>query len=516
MLILQLKQCERALADGRLDEAFDLVRRPEVRAHRRGQDLVTKMVGALVTRGRGHLAQGRLTAAATDASKACMLGGNIPDAVQLQQAVGTARRDQEKTNEKAGHLLALARRHAEMGQLSLGERLLDEVPMTDSRLDDLKLDLAQRRAGLEAAYKKAKGAFESGDWEAAVDHIARVGKQAAHDANLRGLIDQIGDHVAGQATSQLESGRLDSAAMLLDKIAGLPVDISSTRRLRTSLAQCRAASNAIVEGSHHEAELCLGQLKLTWPKAKWIAELSEQVREWGKLQTVIRTSPLSLLPQTLRHAPTKMPNASPAPLVPTPPTQNLVLHVDGVGSFQIITGSTISIGPRSSTRSMDLALMIDPAAPRITLSRSDGDYFLKSDQPATVNEVPVTSRLLNNGDRIGLGPRCRMTFRRPSPASGTALLDLAGGQLPAGVRQVILMDREIIIGPGNGVHIRADQLASPTILTRDGDSLSCKGTTPIFVDDQSMGTTATLPTGIPISVGTLRFVVSGSNAHDSR
>ena len=89
MLILRLKQCERALADGRLDEAFDLVRQPDVRAHRRGQDLVGELVKALIDRGRRHLAQGRLTAAATDADKAIQLGGNLPDAVQLREAIGS-------------------------------------------------------------------------------------------------------------------------------------------------------------------------------------------------------------------------------------------------------------------------------------------------------------------------------------------------------------------------------------------------------------------------------------------
>ena len=84
--------------------------------------------------------------------------------------------------------------------------------------------------------------------------------------------------------------------------------------------------------------------------------------------------------------------------------------------------------------------MIDASAPTITLSRSDEDYFLKADRPATVNEAPCTTRLLNSGDRIGLGTRCRLTFRRPSAASGTAVLDISGGRLPAaGIRQVILI-----------------------------------------------------------------------------
>ena len=133
--------------------------------------------------------------------------------------------------------------------------------------------------------------------------------------------------------------------------------------------------------------------------------------------------------------------------------------------------------------------MLDAGAPVVNISRQDEDYFLKSSRPVLVNETPVVSKLLSNGDRIGLGTRCRITFRRPSAASTSALLDLSGTRLAdAGIRQVLLMDRELIIGPASAAHIRADDLAAPVVIQRRGETLICRSASEITVDGNAAGT----------------------------
>ena len=118
-------------------------------------------------------------------------------------------------------------------------------------------------------------------------------------------------------------------------------------------------------------------------------------------------------------------------------------------------------------------------------------------------------RALRDGDRIGLGSRCRITFRRPSAASGTALLDISGARLPtAGIRQVILMDREIVVGPGTAVHIRADQLPAPAVLIRTDDGAGFRSTADVEIDGRTLSKNAVLPLGVSISIGSLRFVIS--------
>jgi tetratricopeptide (TPR) repeat protein len=519
VVILRLKQCERALADGRLDEAFDLLRQPDIRSHRRGQDLVGDLVKALVDRGRKHLAQGRLTAAAMDAEKAVQIGGNLPDAVQLREAVHTAQNGQARVNQQAGQAIALARRHADQGQLTIGQQLLVESPVADPRLEDLKRDLAARREGLEASLKKATEAFDAGDWKAAIDHILMAGKNGTQDPALRRLADRIADHVATEAMPHLESGRLDAVATLLARLDRLPVGTAAARQLRTTLNQCAIASAAIAEGRQQEAEESLRRLQVMSPGAKWIGELVEQARQWGAVQTAMRTSPLSLLtlngglknPKTpvLRYSeePGHREKSGSSEYLRTgvvgSTLRSIVLHVDGVGSYLVLTGSPVSIGPRTSARALDLPLMIDASSQTISLSRSDEDYFLKADGPATVNEVPCVSRMLNNGDKIGIGTRCRMTFRRPSAASSTAVLDVSGARLPTAAI------REIVIGPGGSAHIRSDDMSAPVVLVRCDDGLACRSAVEITIDGQRMGNGATLPTGVPISIGSLRLVISG-------
>src|SRR4051812_26999302 len=98
MLILRIRHAETALADGRLDEAFELVRDPKLRSHRRGQDLLTRLVAALTKRGREHLKLDRFAQALTDCEKAQQLAGDLPELVALRSdamdAVQWQRREQ--------------------------------------------------------------------------------------------------------------------------------------------------------------------------------------------------------------------------------------------------------------------------------------------------------------------------------------------------------------------------------------------------------------------------------------
>jgi len=514
VLIVRLKQCERALADGRLDEAYDLARQSDFRGHRRGQELINELVPALVERGRRHLAQGRFVPASADADKAVYLGGNLPDAVQLRDAVSAAMRSGEKVRQQAAQAVALARRHADQGQLTVGEHLLDHSPAQDDRIDWLKQDLAARRAGLESALKKATAAFDAGDWETAIDQLNSAGRGAAQDASIRQLSVRIADHVADEACSHIESGRLDSAAALMARIDRLPAQSNAADQMRAALDNCRSAYAAISAGDQQSAEQSLRRLQTCWPKAAWINPLADQVRQLGQLVTTVHASPISLLTAN-GSAPRSQPNraaaAVPQAVAPAASSgESMVLHIDGIGSFLILTGSKISIGPVSSSRTLDLPLTIDPSVPTINIARMDGDYFLSSDQPTPVNDVPVAKRMLADADRISLGSRCRVNFRRPSAASGTAVLDVSGSRLPApGVRQAILLDREIIIGPGSAAHVRADTLSAPVVLRRTPTGLACRSATPITIDDRPAGNAADLPAGAAISIASLRFVISG-------
>lgn len=505
MLLIRLKQCETALSGGRLEEAFDLLRQPDLRAHRRGQELLDQAGKALLARARKHLAAGALTAAAEDCDRAAALGGNMTEVVQLRRAVSTAMSEQRRANQLRDNVIATARRHADAGQITLGQQLIADSPEVGEQAGLLKQDLAARRASVQAAVEKATSALRSDDWEAAIDHVSRLDRACRAEPAVREAIHQIDQLVVAQATESAESGRLDVAAGLLARLAKLPTQSPEADGLRRLLVQCREAFDAIGRGDPTAADLTIRALLPLWPRAKWLATAAEQVRAVRETTETLKTGPLRLAAGGGAATPPALPGLRPLTPPPLPRTPakpatatDVILHVDGAGGFRVIDRPIVSIGPVSSSRPVDVPLMADALLPVITITRSEEDYFLHSAQPVLVNDKPATSKLLASGDRIGLGPRCRITFRRPSPASSTAVLDLSGTRLPqADVRHVVLMDREMIVGPGASAHVRADDLDAPAVIQRRDGRLVCR----------NQGNTSELTPGAHVQVGPIGLVV---------
>lgn len=510
VLMVQFKQCESAMADGRLDEAFDLLRQPDLRAHRQGQELIGRLVPALVERGRQHLGAGWLLQAAADCEKAAQIGGNQADIAQLRVAVSSAMRSRDQADRRIAQAVATARRHVDQGQLSVGQQLLEAISTPDARVKGLKQDVVARRAGLESRLKRASEALDAGDWETAVDHLAAMGRGDLADTALRQLCGKISQRVVVDINREFEAGRVNVTAALLSRLDRLPVKSVETDQARRTLDECRAACWAIENREPRQAEEMLRRLQTLWPGARWLKEAAEQTKQLGDSLSQVHGSPLFLVEMA---APTfagavSIPALRP-PMAPEIPGKPFSLHIDGVGSFQVFTNPAVSIGPAGASRSVDIPLMLDATVPIVTVARSDDDYFLRSGEMVLVNQTPTTSKLLNNGDQIGMGNRCRITFRRPSSASASAVLDLSGARLPgAAIRQVLLMDHEIIIGPGSAAHVRSDDLAAPVVLQRRGEGLFCRSALEISIDGKSAGTAADIPMGAQIGVGSIHFVVA--------
>ena len=121
MLILQLKQAESAMADGRLDEAFDIVQSDSIRQHRRGQKLISRLARALAKRGRENLDSERIQLALLDCNKAEKLAGNITDVAKLRSAICSEMEQKRLRNRHRSFKVAQARQQIEDGWLSAGD-----------------------------------------------------------------------------------------------------------------------------------------------------------------------------------------------------------------------------------------------------------------------------------------------------------------------------------------------------------------------------------------------------------
>jgi hypothetical protein len=406
--------------------------------------------------------------------------------------------------------------HADKGQLTVGQNLLEAAPpaaVADGRLQGLKQDLAARRASLESCLEKTAAALEAGDWESALDHLAAQGSAGLHDGQFRVLCGKAAAMIAAKTTAAIEIGRLDLAAAYVQAARRLPIHGVELDSLVATLNQFRAAYGYIQAAQADQAQQALHRLATLWPTAAWISPLIEQTRQLGQALTALHGSPLSFAgivaasPRNVTTAPPPVFAPAAAPL-PVEPAERYVLHIDGVGSFLVVPQSTVTLGPVGASRNVDLPLMLDPAVPPVTLSRVDGDYFLRASRPVPINDQPATSRLLASGDRIGLGARSRVTFRRPSAASGSAVIELSGTRLSdAAIRQVVLMDREILIGPSPSSHITSADGAS-IVLQKRGADWFCRSAAAITVDQRPAGNVAQVALGAHISVGSLSLVIA--------
>ena len=532
MLILRIRQAEVALHDGRLDEAFELMQPTAVRSHRRGQDVLGKLVRALVQRGRTHLLADRVTQAQADCGKGEQLGGNLPDVAELRGAISNAVIAQQRNARKRALAFAAAREHIERGRLAAGEQLLANFGSTslmESRAAVLMQDLTSKKAAVESALRNAMAAIERDDTESAARELLHARDADAADIRVIELAAKVSDLLEDRAVDAINSGRLDMAEPLVVQLSRLSHgEASQSEVLAKTLQHCRAAWSHLEHGEFGEAGEILRRLATIHISAKWIAEAVKLAQQADDATRELRTGPLGLLgvhPDASTGVPNRGPGASPVLQAAqarhgrgvratdeTLPSK-FVIRVDGAGSFLVLRQPVVTIGPVSSSRIPDVGLLADASSPLAMIERSDDDYFFRSESAAaTINDRPAgatTGKLLNSGDRIALSPRCRMSFAIPNLASATAVIDLTGSRFPrADVRRVILLDRDLILGAGSATHVRVDDAEGNVVLhLRDG-RLFCEAKLPVEVNGAPLERTSGIPLGAHVKIGAVSFVLT--------
>lgn len=522
VLILRIRQAETALKDGRLDEAFELARPEDVRAHRRGQRLIGRLVRSLVTRGEAHLEDGRLQEAATDCERARQLGGNLPEVVALRDAVGQAVSARERSGRRRADAAATARQHVENGRLSFGANLLADMPTDSHRAQALRGELGARRNAADAALHRAEAAVAREDWAAAMDELAEAKRAHAASNRVQELSARVVTLVNQHARSAIEQGRLDLADLLIGRLVSFSGQTIETRELHQVIEQCRQVRERIEQGHPRQAVEVLQRLASILPQAGWVQDALASAQQSADGLERLRGGPLGMLNAGRPDIRTATPSDETVPFeapVPRPASVNqsaetgmpsrFMIHVDGVGSYLVLRDRQITIGPDGSSNRPELALLSEPGTPPATVERVDDDYFLTSTGTVRVGERAARRKLLSDGDKIALSRRCRIRFGLPHPASTSAVLDLSGTRLPrTDARRVILLDRDLVIGPGPASHIRADELTSPAVLSvRDG-RVFCNSRDAIEVADRPMDRLAEIPLDAHVRIGPVSFVMT--------
>jgi len=524
VLILKIKQAATALKDGRLDEAYELARTEEFRTHRDGQELVGQLVRNLVARGQNHLSAERLSQALADCEKAERLGGNLPETAALRTAVTDAIANRQQAERQRAGLVTAARQHIRDGWLSLGEQALADV--SGQSVEALRGEAEARRAKAEQALNRAEQALNRQDWALAIESLREARQAHASNPRTADLMDRATALVADQTGKAVTQGRLDAAEAMLQYLGSLANPTLQIQELARLLCECRSAASCLERGQPRQAAEILHRLSAAHSEAGWLAEACRYAEQAAAGTESLRRGPLGWFtgmelpvgrPTTATEPDRTEILASPEPANRRAPggavPDRFMLQVDTVGSFLVLRQPRLTIGPISSSRRPDLALLAEAGLPVVTIERQDDDYFLSSDSPIRVNDMPVQRKLLSDGDRISLGPRCVVKFTLPSAASTSAVLHLSGCRLPSGdARRVILMDKSVVLGPGALAHIRADQMVAPAVLhIRDG-RLLVRSTTEVKIDGRPIDEQAGIPVGACACIGPISLAVATAEA----
>jgi hypothetical protein len=517
MLRAGLEQVERAIAEGRLEEACELLRRGDFR-NERGMQAVRALVGMLIERGRIHLAAGRLIQAKADADQALAFAGNQPDVAQLRDAIANAIENTVRAQRKRQELLVAARQQIDRGHLKLGEKWLEDVSVIESRAAGLLRELDVKKSMLESALVAANAAIERQDLGVAARELVLAREADAGDARVIDAIAKVSDQLRAKLGEAIDAGRMDLAETYMQHLATLCGDTSDVQQFRRGIEQCRSAWEFLGTGEPGRASEILKRVAILFPNASWIQSALEQMKQAEVALAELRSGPLSLVScsSSFKSVPTIAANA-PRHGLKTRATEQqgalpfrFMLQVDGAGSFCVFRQQIVSIGPISSSQQPDLGLLAEPGVPVATIERREDEYFIRGAAVA-VNDRPGMGKLLASGDRIALSPRCRMSFNLPAAASTTAVLDLTGCRYPrADVRRVILMDGDIILGPGLATHVRVDEAEQNVILhLRDG-RLFCEAKGAIEVNGAAMDRIMGIPMEAHVKIGSISFVVSAT------
>jgi tetratricopeptide (TPR) repeat protein len=532
VLILRLKQAEAAVADGRLDEAFDIVQSEQIRQHRRGQKLIGRLARAFAKRGRENLEAERVQLALIDCNKAEKLAGNTDDVARLRSAICSDMEQRRLRNQRRSYKVTQAKRQIQNGWISVGEQILDEADDNDSRMGMVVQQANVARLQLNEAIEKADRALKRNDLDSAIDIFLQTGVTNSKNDRVTELVSKLKSLAIQQIRDNFNAGRIDRARYLWQKVSPIANGTSEISELGTALEQCHKAAEYVAAGRPREAVVLLRKVKVICPSAKWLGAVTEQTQKTAELLDELAASPLGLdinsgTPneketggEQIKGNPVgdgvkypagryEMENSGVDSSLPS----RFVMQMDGIGSFLVLRDRCVTVGPISSSARPMVGLMAEPNIPVATIERVQDDYFIRSTSPIRVNDVTTNNKLLVDGDHIVLSPRCRMKFHLPNPASTTAVLVLSGTRLGrADIRQIILMDRDILIGPASGNHIHAEFLEKTVAIYAQNERLLCKSSEKVLVDDKPVGSTAGLAIDKHIRIGQISFVITKQKA----
>ncbi len=519
MFDFRLKRAQVALADGRLDEAFELLKDPTLRAHRAGQKLLSGLSEAFIRRGLEHLSLKRLAPALEDCNRAEKLAGNLAGVMELRSKIcsqiDAARAESQLQSEQ----LAKAKEQMQKGWFSTGRKILAAAEENRQALSLLKnAEILETES--DSAAKRIEQALKAGQVELA----GRIyEKSTLHNSMSERAVDLL-ERIQTQARQKLIEywieGSIQPAESFLNQLSSVVSRSEKLLPFQNAGTYCRQAVREIENGNFDAAAVLLKKIQMMLPKVKWLDDVIRHAQSAAQAKRDLQSGPLGILENVLPEIhPERQANhrekfnydVPDAPVIETMranKAMQFILQMDGIGAYYVFSSDRVTLGPVSASQRSDVELVTAPDIQTKQIERVDGDYFI-----GDVHKGPAvsfaTGRLLSDGDRVELSPRCRFKFVLPNPASSTACLIPSSARFPrVDINGVILMGREILIGPERNCHIQSGQIAERITLYMQDKGICCRTDQPITVKGRVYSPQEALPMNALIEIGELRLVLT--------
>lgn len=536
LMFVRLRAAEKALREGRLDEAYRLASAPDLRDERRAKAVLESLTPALLDRARAHFDADRFLEALEDVNRAELGGARKQEVAQLREHIQTVMTEQKKYDARRKGRLDAARKRADAGSLAAGRRIIEQATIVDDDARALQQDFARRADEVADVLARAKDLLDQGQYAAAAQRIMRARSIDASSAELARLEGTLCERVFDATQAAFTEGRLSRACDELACLGALGAGLPRKGELIAVLDTARETGHLARAGDYDEALRAVMKLSRLAPGAKWVKEATKQLEQLDTVRPALLAGPLGERIDIRAEGQTAPPAAAVArasppagavdrasppakrpridetialPHRPTAtndsPSEGLLLLVDGGGSYLILRSTPVAIGRVVAGRRADVPIFSDLAENHATITRVEEDYFVMSGHDLEVGGHRTKHQLLRDGDRVVLGRKAKFTFRLPSRTSASATLDLSDTtKMPNDVRRVVLFDKHATIGAGPGAHIGCRHAHPPLVMYERGGSLWIRRKNDGHVNTEAVE----LRPGKPVEVGGVSLVLS--------
>ena len=476
LLIVRLKTAERALKDGRLDEAFRLATAPDLREHRRGAALLAKLTDKFIERARAHFADERFTEALGDLDKAEAGGVQRAKIVELRRNVRIVANEVQRQEQSQRRRIEDARQRVAAGSLAAGQQILAAAGPSDADARQLAADINARERQAAEGFDQVEKMLKDKQLAAAIERFKKVKPLSPQAPEAAALESTICAGVVATAKEALQAGRINRAAEELAMLGDIGRSLPARRDMEDVIELARSASQALDKCDFESARRHVLRLQGLWSKVGWINKAADQLEKVDEILTSLYGGPLG--ENAKRPAVAKIaPGGAPSPTLDetvllrqrvagaAPLPNQLLLLVDGGGSYLLLRQDRSTVG-RAMTRNLpDIPIRSDLAERHAEIARVQDDYFLFSSRDIDVDGRPTRHHLLRNGNRVSLARNARFTFRMPHRQSPSGLLEMSSAtHMPGDVRRVVLFRGTAMIGLGKSVHIMCNSAVHGLIL----------------------------------------------------